>query len=379
MNWLICVGVLFAALCSHSEARAGCKSPGARKNGHVHGDWGDLQDGSTLRLKCNKGYKFKGKEQVFCYSGQWSATLGTCEVVTCQPPRTSCLSISDPPSCFTGPSPYDTHCKLSCPSGYRDSAELRCNHEGKWEGRDVVCEDYEAPDIECPQQGRVIVQNTDLGKAIATIRLPTPKYSDNSQRHGGKLNFSATLNGKPISAHRKLRMTQNLSYSVRYLVKDEEGNQAKCDFSYRVVDKEPPKIENCPGDIVKARPNAAARIRITWKEPRITDNSGHDALRVHCDRPNGSEFPLGRYLVTYTASDKSGNKAICKFRVILRVSCNDLGHLLSSILNGVTIANPRTPCRTPATDPQKCNKPVAPGLPDRFQWKSFCRKTCKVC
>ena len=57
----------------------------------------------------------------------------------CEPPKTSDLSISDPPGCLTGPTSYGTHCVMSCPSGYRDSAVLYCNKNAKWEGRDVEC------------------------------------------------------------------------------------------------------------------------------------------------------------------------------------------------------------------------------------------------
>ncbi|XP_028408604.1 sushi, von Willebrand factor type A, EGF and pentraxin domain-containing protein 1-like [Dendronephthya gigantea] len=445
MNWLICVAALVAAFCSHSEARARCTPPIPRENGYVHGDWGNLQEGSTLVLKCNRGYKLKGKEQVFCYSGRWSgtlgtceararckfpeqrkngrlltysasqedgsgiwlecdeghkmkgaghavcrdgkwsATLGTCEVVTCQPPRTSCLAIAHPPNCFRGPSPYDAYCRILCPPGYRGAGGLYCSKDGKWMGRNVECKDVEPPVIECPQPYKITELKTDPGKATTEILLPTPRYSDNSQEHGGKLHFSAILDGQSISVEEEHRLgIIRKEHEVNYLVKDEAGHQVVCRFYYRVVDDEPPKIKNCPEDIVMTTRMGENRVRVFWKEPQVTDNAGDDSVEFFCSRPNGGIFFTGKSFIVCTATDQRLNQAFCKFRVTVKIPCFDQSNFIAALpmaalLPGVTIPDPSNPCSVFAANPQMCNQIIAPGVPDDFVWKNICRKTCKAC
>ena len=83
------------------------------------------------------------------------------------------------------------------------------------------------------------------------------------------------------------------------------------------LDEEPPKIENCPEDIVKTA-SSDNRVRVTWKEPRATDNSGDDSVRLFSDRANGAVFYRGSSLVTYIATDMQDNRAFCKFHVIVK-------------------------------------------------------------
>ena len=100
--------------------------------------------------------------------------------------------------------------------------------------------DDRPPDLKCPSK-RVIIVQSDPGKATTKVVLPTPVYSDNSQSHGGKLSFIATLDGKPVS----LKQEHSLSithygwqyHSVKYIVTDETGNKARCSFYYRVLGK----------------------------------------------------------------------------------------------------------------------------------------------
>lgn len=79
---------------------------------------------------------------------------------------------------------------------------------------------------------------TEQGKATATIRLPTLKYTDNSQQHGGKLDFSVTLNGNPISVQKEQKLgISRYRQTVRYLVRDEAGYHTECRLYYRIVGK----------------------------------------------------------------------------------------------------------------------------------------------
>ena len=47
----------------------------------------------------------------------------------------------------------------------------------------------------------------------------------------------------------------------------------------------------------------------------VTDNVGVDSFTTK--PPNGSEVTWGEYNIIYTALDKAGNKADCKFRITI--------------------------------------------------------------
>ncbi|MCX6903730.1 MAG: HYR domain-containing protein [Verrucomicrobia bacterium] len=55
---------------------------------------------------------------------------------------------------------------------------------------------------------------------------------------------------------------------------------------------------------------------VSWVEPTATDNStGTNAVMLRSTRMPGSRFALGTTLVTYTATDPSGNRSKCSFSV----------------------------------------------------------------
>ncbi|XP_028408503.1 sushi, von Willebrand factor type A, EGF and pentraxin domain-containing protein 1-like [Dendronephthya gigantea] len=246
------------------------------------------------------------------------------------------------------------------------------NLDGDWVNRlegtslRLVCDEgYELKGV-----GEVVCKN---GKWSATLGT-----CEELAQHGGRLDFSVTLNGKPITVPKELKLgITRFPIVVKYLVRDEAGYHAECRLNYRVVDKEPPKFEYCPDDIVKTTSSNDARV--IWKEPRATDNSGD--VRVFCDRPNGAVFYEGSSSVTCTAIDNQGNKAeSCVFKVIIKLRCIDHSNFpIAQLLPGVTIPDPSSPCSVFAANPQKCNEVVAQGLPDDFVWKKICKKTCKAC
>ena len=53
---------------------------------------------------------------------------------------------------------------------------------------------------------------------------------------------------------------------------------------------------------------------ISWEKPSATDNSGN-VSNVFCDPPSGTNFTIGKTVVTCKAEDGSGNEAVCYFDV----------------------------------------------------------------
>ena len=84
------------------------------------------------------------------------------------------------------------------------------------------------------------------------------------------------------------------------------------------ADIEDPTISGCPSgqtiDTDSGLPNATA----TWTAPTAADNSGSVTVTLTSDYSSGDSFPIGSTVVTYTATDGSGNSvSTCSFAVIV--------------------------------------------------------------
>ena len=55
---------------------------------------------------------------------------------------------------------------------------------------------------------------------------------------------------------------------------------------------------------------------VVWKKPNATDDSGYTP-EVNCDRLSGTDFFVGITMVTCEAVDRSGNKAVCNFKIMV--------------------------------------------------------------
>lgn len=98
--------------------------------------------------------------------------------------------------------------------------------------------------------------------------------------------------------------------------------QRKCPNGYQgpncqqlVVDKEPPIVEHCPGDLWVIAKNGSAVV--TWDEPHFSDNIGVTKIVERNGHRSGTTLLWGSYDITYIASDAAGNTATCSFKVAL--------------------------------------------------------------
>ncbi|XP_055681349.1 sushi, von Willebrand factor type A, EGF and pentraxin domain-containing protein 1 isoform X2 [Lutzomyia longipalpis] len=81
------------------------------------------------------------------------------------------------------------------------------------------------------------------------------------------------------------------------------------------VDKEPPHVEHCPGDLwVIARNGSAV---VNWDEPHFSDNIGVVKIAEKNGHRPGQTLLWGSYDITYVAADAAGNTATCTFKVSL--------------------------------------------------------------
>ena len=73
----------------------------------------------------------------------------------------------------------------------------------------------------------------------------------------------------------------------------------------------------CPSDIL-IDDAVETEIRVNWKRPLATDNSGV-VPTVVSNLPSGDIFAVpGVYEIVYTAEDGSGNRATCRFTITLK-------------------------------------------------------------
>lgn len=79
------------------------------------------------------------------------------------------------------------------------------------------------------------------------------------------------------------------------------------------VDKIPPKVEYCPGDLWIITKNGSALV--SWDEPHFNDNVGVVKVVEKNGHTPGQTLLWGTYEIAYVAFDAAGNTASCSFKV----------------------------------------------------------------
>ena len=79
------------------------------------------------------------------------------------------------------------------------------------------------------------------------------------------------------------------------------------------TDVEAPVIDPCPRDIKVLSKEKVPKLLLPGV--KVTDNFGVNHFQTSIR--NGSKVTFGQYHITYTASDKAGNKAYCRFRITI--------------------------------------------------------------
>jgi hypothetical protein len=79
-------------------------------------------------------------------------------------------------------------------------------------------------------------------------------------------------------------------------------------------DLEPPVVDLCesPPEFI----TSTAEVEVDWDEPLFHDNSREELLITQSH--TFGRFPFGTTLVTYTATDSSGNTAACSINITLQ-------------------------------------------------------------
>jgi hypothetical protein len=95
-------------------------------------------------------------------------------------------------------------------------------------------------------------------------------------------------------------------------------------------DLEPPVVDLCesPPEFI----TSTAEVTVDWDEPLFHDNSREELLITQSH--TFGRFPFGTTLVTYTATDSSGNTASCSINITLQSKLDITNFLLCSMSLG---------------------------------------------
>lgn len=197
--------------------------------------------------------------------------------VTCTPPSGSFFPIGI----------TTVTCEVSNPCG----GEAACSFT-------VTVQDLEPPVILCPNN---IIVSSQQGRCGAIVNFPEPSATDCT---------AVEVTSSPSSgSFFPVGLT-----TVTSVATDAAGNSSTCTFTITVKDIEPPVI-SCPANlVVAASPEAEGRI-VYYPAAKASDNCSEVTIRY--SHPSGSFFPIGRTVVTSTATDEAGNSSTCQFAIIV--------------------------------------------------------------
>lgn len=190
----------------------------------------------------------------------------------------------------------------------------------------ITVNDTQAPTIACPAN---ITRPTDPGLCSAVVTYPNPTVSDNCPNVGAP-------NCAPPSGSIFPKGVTTVNCSVA----DASGNTANCSFTITVNDTEPPVIV-CPNNIIAVTVNPGdACVPVNFIVTAADNCPGVTFVCVNDANPaqiitSGFCFPTVPSCTTIrcTATDTSGNTAVCTFRVcVFDVRLQDDNNSLNEVL-----------------------------------------------
>ncbi len=164
----------------------------------------------------------------------------------------------------------------------------------------VTITDNTPPTITCPTN---VTASTTSGCTATGVALGTPVTADNC-------GVATVTNNAPAT----YVLGAN---TVTWTVTDNSGNTATCNQVVTITDNEPPTI-SCPANVNAFTNTACTATGVSLGTPTTSDNCG--VASVTNNAP--AAFPLGVTIVTWTATDNSGNTETCNQIVIVTDNVN---------------------------------------------------------
>ncbi|XP_078251223.1 sushi, von Willebrand factor type A, EGF and pentraxin domain-containing protein 1 isoform X2 [Rhinoraja longicauda] len=241
---------------------------------------------SACGIRCRLGFDLVGSSIRLCQTnGLWSGADPECRVRTC--PR-----LRNPEhgfiNCSTHDTSYKTICRVTCKKGYvlEGRSKLTCLANMLWDGREPKCAEIHCPAIQ-KTDGVMVIPHLCRKAAVKPGSVCRLNCRRGYRLSGVKEEVQCMSNGK---------WSQKL-------------HKAICQ------DIEPPQI-SCPKEVKVQTLEHQKMANAIWLIPEANDNSEDQVLlQVTPAVIPPHLFPIGEITITYTATDKTGNKANCSFNI----------------------------------------------------------------
>ncbi|XP_032687514.1 sushi, von Willebrand factor type A, EGF and pentraxin domain-containing protein 1-like isoform X2 [Odontomachus brunneus] len=300
---------------------------------------------TRCQFKCDVGYQLRGSKVRNCLPlSRWDGLKVTCKAVKCEPlPKLENGDIIPEICSGTAKVSFATNCTISCRKGFiliGPSSRLCGGHTGIWSQRHSVnrCVDKVPPSIKCPSD---IVTQTEKGQNYAYVNWSVPEVTDNG-------NEPPIVWTKPhITFPWKARIGTRI---VVYIAQDAGGNKARCKFKIKVLDREPPTIENCNDPPTFYTDIDEGLKNVIWEEPVFYDNSKTSVQVNQSHRSGEGVFPIGQTRIFYSATDKYGNLANCVLNITVEDVCESMRAPVNGRLNCSSTDDHETQCVVACND-----------------------------
>ncbi|APG58996.1 HYR domain-containing protein [Christiangramia salexigens] len=171
----------------------------------------------------------------------------------------------------------------------------------------VTVMDSEAPKIQCPAN---IVESVAYGESGKVVNYDAPVFSDNCE-----INSINRTSGLASGSEFPVGVT-----TVTFIVEDAAGNKSNCSFTVEIKetnDTEAP-VTSCPSPITKNSDAGECGALVSFPPATATDNAGDENViitRTDNGPASGEFFPVGETIVSFKATDQSGNSSSCSFSI----------------------------------------------------------------
>ncbi len=172
--------------------------------------------------------------------------------------------------------------------------------------------DAQNPTVNCPVSGTV-TRATNVNDCFYTVS--GAEFNATGSDNCGMPTITYSLSGATTGTGTSLtgvNLNKGLT-TITWKATDAGGNMVTCSFNVQVNDTRPPVIA-CPPNIEVNAPADACSAVVTPGVLGASDNCGTPTTTFG-PIPMGSIFPVGTTILTGTASDNSGNTAMCTMTV----------------------------------------------------------------
>ena len=162
--------------------------------------------------------------------------------------------------------------------------------------------DQQAPQFSfCPAD---ITVPLSQGMCAAPVEWPMPTVIDNCSATVQQVSGPSSGSGFGVG-----------TTVIEYIATDPAGNSATCSFTITVIDGIAPLMDACPADIIAYAPPGSCGTPVYWVAPSVSDPCHPVNVQQTFGMPPGSTFGSGNSIITYTATDPSGNSNSCSFTI----------------------------------------------------------------